>query len=247
MTGLRTVFAASTRHVAGERRSANSDMGADVTIWTRRGAAIGVSQKLLLIIDGVVERRLRRDGKLPGHRVKSELLQYEKKESASMTIVNRFNIGLVAAGAGLCGVAIALSANAAAVPFLTGGGYACVDTSAGAVGAAPAAGAPAAAGAAGAAGAPLCTASAPVADMAGIPLALPGPAPVAPAPVPLAAPAPLPLGAPVPVVPVAAPVGAPIVDMAGGMGGMGGKGDPIQPPAPGAPVSGQPILPGPTG
>ena len=42
-----------------------------------------------------------------------------------MTIFDRFNIGVVAAGAGLCGVAIALSPDVAAGP-LTTGGYGCV-------------------------------------------------------------------------------------------------------------------------
>jgi hypothetical protein len=157
-----------------------------------------------------------------------------------MTIFDRFNVRVFAAGAGLCGVAIALSPHVVAAPLPTGG-YECFSASAGEVGAAPAAAA--------------CSpASAPLADMAGVPMALPGPVPVvAPAPlaapVPLGAPvgAPLPLGAPVPVgapLPVGAPVagGAPLTDMSGA---YGGKGDPTGPPADGAPVSGQPILPGP--
>ena len=171
-----------------------------------------------------------------------------------MTMFDRFNIGVVAAAAGMCGVAIALSPGAAAAPLITGG-YECFQTSAGEAGGAspaaadgmPVAGAPAAAGGLPVAGGCI-PASAPLADMAGIPMALPGPVPVA-APVPLAAPAPL--GAPVPVVapaaapvPLAAPVpeGAPLLDMSGG---YGGKGDPIAPPSAGAPVSGQPIPPGP--
>ena len=48
-----------------------------------------------------------------------------------MTIFDRFNITVVAAGAGLCSVALALSPEAAAVPLITGGGYACVQNSAG--------------------------------------------------------------------------------------------------------------------
>ncbi len=111
--------------------------------------------------------------------------------------------------------------------------------------------------AAGAGGAPaLC---APVADMAGVPLAVPGPLPVGAAaigapvpvgvpPVPVGVPpvpvgaavgAPIPVGAPILGAPL--PIGAPILDMAGGKGATTG-------PAPaGAPVAGQPILPGPSG
>jgi len=166
-----------------------------------------------------------------------------------MTIFDRFNITVVAAGAGLCSVALALSPQVAAAPLITGGGYACVHTSSGdAVGAAPAAGgavgaAPAAGGpvgAAPAAGGPVGAApaggacgpaSAPLSDMAGVPMALPGPVPVA-APVPVGAP----VGAPV-------PVGAPLTVMSG----VGGKEQPSGPPPAGAPVSGQPIMPGPAG
>jgi hypothetical protein len=175
------------------------------------------------------------------------------KGSTSMTIFDRFNIRVVAAGAGLCGVAMALSPDVAAAPLPTGG-YACVQTTVGeADGASPVAG--------------VCSpASAPLSDMAGIPLALPGPVPVgAPvaAPVPVGAPvaAPVPVGAPVAApVPVGAPVAAPVpvgapvpvvapvpggaalIDMAGG---YGGKGQPTGPLPDGAPASGQPILPGP--
>jgi hypothetical protein len=167
-----------------------------------------------------------------------------------MTIFDRFNVRVVVAGAGLCGVAMALSPHVVAAPLPTGG-YDCYSASAGEVGAAPAA--------------PACIpASAPLADMAGVPMALPGPVPVV-APAPLAAPVPLgapvgapvplgaPVGAPVPVgaplaagapLPVGAPipVGAPLVDMAGV-----GKEQPSGPPPAGAPVDGQPIVPGPTG
>ena len=153
-----------------------------------------------------------------------------------MTIFGRFNVRVVAAGAGLCGAAMALSPHVAAAPLPTGG-YECFSASAGEVGAAPGA-------------APCSPASAPLADMAGIPMALPGPVPVVPAapPVPV-----VPLAPPVPVVPVAPPVplGAPLAPVAGGApltdmaGAFGGKGDPTNPPAVGAPVSGQPILPGP--
>lgn len=157
-----------------------------------------------------------------------------------MTIFDRFNVRVVAAGAGLCGVAMALSPHVAAAPLITGG-YECLQTQAGE--------------AAGAAG-PCSPASAPLADMAGVPMALPGPVPVVPAapPVPV-----VPLAPPVPVVPVAppvplgAPVAAPLAPVAGGAaltemaGGFTGKGDPISPPPAGAPAPGQPILPGPQG
>src|SRR5262245_18408224 len=104
------------------------------------------------------------------------------KESMSMTIFDRFNITVVAAGAGLCSVALALSPEVAAAPLITGGGYECLGTSAGAAGGAL----PAAAGPSGAspAAAGCSPASAPLSEMAGVPMALPGPVPVA-APVPL--------------------------------------------------------------
>ena len=75
--------------------------------------------------------------------------------------------------AGLCAAAMALSPDAAAAPLITGG-YACIHSSAGD----PAS--PVVAGGSVAAGGPLAAdvcspASAPVADMAGAPLALPGP------------------------------------------------------------------------
>ena len=59
-----------------------------------------------------------------------------------MAIFDRFNIRVVAAVAGLCGVALALSSNVAAAPLMTGGEYACVPGAAGqgAAGAAGAAG-----------------------------------------------------------------------------------------------------------
>jgi hypothetical protein len=169
------------------------------------------------------------------------------KGSTSMWVFDRFNITVVAAGAGLCAVAMAVSPHVAAAPLVTGGeDYACVQSSAGEI----PGGAPAAVGAAGA----CAPASAPVADMAGVPMALPGPVPVV-APVPVAPPVPLappvpiappvPVGAPIPIgAPVAgAPIGAPLTQM-GGAGG--GKGELTGPPPPGAPVSGEPIWPGPT-
>ena len=151
-----------------------------------------------------------------------------------MTILDRFNIGLVGAVAGLCGVALAASPVAAAAPFAMGG-YECVAPAAG--GAAPAAG-----------GAAAC---APVADMAGVPMGLPGPPPpIAPPPVvpPIAPPPIVPPLAPPPIVPPIVPAAAPLAPAVGGMGGVGGyggKGDVILPPAAGAPAPGQPILPGP--
>lgn len=152
-----------------------------------------------------------------------------------MTLSNRVNITAVA-GAGLCGLALSLSPVAAALPFMTGG-YECIQTQAGAAGPAAAA----------------CAPAAPMNEMAGVPMALPGPvpaaAPVPVAPVPIAPVAPVPIAPVVPVVPAAAPVPAapapvvaPLMEMAGT-----GKGDFVGPPAPGAPVPGQPIAPGPQG
>ncbi|MCV7074341.1 hypothetical protein H7I94_00070, partial [Mycobacterium szulgai] len=70
-----------------------------------------------------------------------------------MTIFDRFNFKVIAAGAGLCGAAISLSPVAGATPLITGGGYACMQGMSGE--GAPAAGAPAAGGGgAGAAGGP---------------------------------------------------------------------------------------------
>ncbi len=125
-----------------------------------------------------------------------------------MAIFDRSNIRLVAAGAWLCVIAIALSPEVAAAPA---GGKECFEGKG-----------------------EVCTASAPLAGMAGIPMALPGPVPAAPA---------------VPVVP-AAPVPA-AAPLAGGAGftdvpGLGGKGAPTGPPPAGAPVPGQPIVPGPS-
>ena len=105
----------------------------------------------------------------------------------------------------------------------------------------------------------VCTASAPLAGMAGIPMALPGPVPAAPA---------------VPVVPAAPPIrwfprrpdaggshgspraggaAAPVPAAAPLAGGAGftdvparGEGAPTGPPPAGAPVPGQPLIPGPS-
>jgi hypothetical protein len=146
-----------------------------------------------------------------------------------MAIFDRLNTRVVVAGAGLCGIAMALSPEAAAVPLITGGDYACIQGQAGA--------APAGA---------VCTASAPLADMAGIPMALPGPVPVAPPVAP-----PLPAAPPIPVVPAApvAPAAAPLAAGASlsDMSGLGGKGDPTGPAPDGAPVAGKPLAPGPYG
>src|SRR6476620_3972199 len=148
------------------------------------------------------------------------------KESTSMAIFDRSNIRLVAAGAWLCVLAMALSPEVAAA---AAGGKECFEGKG-----------------------EVCTASAPLAGMAGIPMALPGPVPAAPAVpvVPAAPPIPVvPVAPPVPVVP-AAPVPA-AAPLAGGAGftdvpGLGGKGAPTGPPPAGAPVPGQPIVPGPS-
>jgi len=151
-----------------------------------------------------------------------------------MTILDRFNIGLVGAVAGLCGVAMAAGPVAAATPYKTGG-YDCV--------------APAAGGAAPGAGGAVCAPE--TGAMGGIPMGLPGPPPpIAPPPVvpPIAPPPIVPPLAPPPIVPPIVPAAAPLAPAVGGMGGLGGyggKGDPILPPAAGAPAPGQPILPGP--
>ena len=76
-----------------------------------------------------------------------------------MAIFDRSNIRVVAAVAGLCGIALALSSNVAAAPLMTGGEYTCVQGAAGQGGGAPAAA--------------MCAASAPLAGMAGVPMALP--------------------------------------------------------------------------
>ncbi|MCV7028434.1 hypothetical protein [Mycobacterium sherrisii] len=172
-----------------------------------------------------------------------------------MPIFDRFNIGVVAC-AGLCGAAIALSPDAVAVPYMTGGG-ACMYGQAGEAGGAPAAGGPAAAAA---------PCAAPLTDMAGVPLVVPGPGIV---PVPAGAPLialgppipPVPLGAPLPLgappVPIAAPLplGAPLVALGGVADGVpvaplidmaGAKDAPSGPPPTGGPVDGQPVSPGPS-
>ncbi|HEV7853178.1 MAG TPA: hypothetical protein VGP27_17760 [Mycobacterium sp.] len=150
-----------------------------------------------------------------------------------MVIFDRLNIRVIAVGVGLCGAAVvALSPDAAADPSAAGG---CSQ------------------------GKEVC---APLADMAGVPMALPGPVPAAPA-VPVvpalpAAPAaplgvPAPLAPPVPVIP-AVPAGAPVAAGAPvpaaslfGMSGNGGKGEPTGPAPVGAPVPGQPLPAGPQG
>src|SRR3954469_9302784 len=151
------------------------------------------------------------------------------KESTSMAIFDRSNIRLVAAGAWLCVIAIALSPEAAAAPP---GGNECFEGKG-----------------------EVCTASAPLAGMAGIPMALPGPVPAAPAVpvIPAAPPIPVvPMAPPVPVVPAAPaplPAAAPLAGGAGftDVAVLGGKGAPTTgPPPAGAPVPGQPIIPGPS-
>lgn len=157
-----------------------------------------------------------------------------------MAIFDRSTIRVIAAGAGLCGVAIALSPGAAATPFVTGG-YQCVQEKASGT-AAP--------------GGAAC--AAPLTDMAGVPLAAPGPVPAAVPPVPPAAvppvppvgvppvppigAPPVPIGAPVAAAPAPVAAGAPLIDMAAG---YGGKGQPTGPAPDGAPKPGQPLAPGP--
>jgi len=145
-----------------------------------------------------------------------------------MAIFDRFTMKTFAAGVASCGIAVALSSHAAAVPMMTE--FECAP------------GAPAA---------KECVAgAAALAPLAGVPMALPGPVPVPAAPVvPVIPAAPVPVipAAPVPVVPAAAPAapvpaGAPI-GLAGGA--FGGKGDPTVPAPPGAPVPGQPLPAGP--
>jgi hypothetical protein len=136
-----------------------------------------------------------------------------------MAVFDRLNIRVLAAGAGLCGVALVLSPHVAAAPP-TGP---CVPAKEADVCSPP---------------------SAPVTDMAGIPMALPGPVPAAPV-VPVVPAAP-PLAPPVvPVAPVAL-AGAPVPGAPPPIPPIPptGKGDPVRPPAPGAPAPGQPILPG---
>ena len=154
-----------------------------------------------------------------------------------MAIFDRFDLKVIAVG-GLCGFAIAFSPGIAAA-----GGYECLQTSAGETGPAAAAGAPA---------------CAPVTEMAGVPMALPGP-PLAPpiVPPPLVPPiVPPPLVPPVvppplvpPIVPIGAPIaaGAPLAPITTMGGAAGGKGVPTGPAPAGAPVAGQPIAPGPSG
>ncbi|OBK20559.1 hypothetical protein A5634_12570 [Mycobacterium asiaticum] len=145
----------------------------------------------------------------------------------AVRMIDRFCVA-VAAGAGLCGAALALSPGAVATPFATGGA-ACMEQQAG-FGAAP---------------------------LGAAPVVLPGPIPVAPVvpvvpPVPLVPPAPAvvpPVPPAVPVVPIAgagagagvadgAPPAAPIT-----MNSGTGKGAPVAPPPTKAadPV----VLPGP--
>ncbi|MEE6135659.1 hypothetical protein SKC41_04850 [Mycobacterium sp. 050128] len=175
-----------------------------------------------------------------------------------MTIFDRFNIGVIAS-AGLCGAAIALSPDAAAVPYMTGGG-ACMYGQSGEAGA-PAAGPVGAGGAAGAA----APCAAPLTDMAGVPMVVPGPGIV---PVPAGAPL-IALGPPIPPVPVVPPLpfappvpigaplplGAPLVALGGVADGLpvaplidmsGVKDAPTGPAPTGGPVAGQPVSPGPS-
>lgn len=166
-----------------------------------------------------------------------------------MAILDRISIRVLTVGAGVFGSALALSPGVALA-----GGAECLQTSAG--------------------GAPAATACAPIAEMAGVPMALPGPvAPLVPLALPPVAPAlpPVPLALPpAPPVPLVPPVSAlaqplppvsalasplvppvPLADPAAAglplttLSDVAGKGDPTGLPASGAPVPGQPILPGP--
>jgi hypothetical protein len=181
-----------------------------------------------------------------------KISEREYKELTLMAIFDRFNIKVVAS-AGLFGAAIAMSPDAAAMPLKTGG--ACIQGQAGEVAPLPAAGG--AAGAAGA-GAPAaggaCAGVAPMTDMAGVPMAFPGPVPVVPLAPPIPLVPPVPVVPPIPAgVPVGAPlpIGAPLVAMGGEAPGaplvdMAGVKDAPMGPAPtGGPVAGQPIQPGP--
>jgi hypothetical protein len=148
-----------------------------------------------------------------------------------MASFDRNKIGRVAAGAGLCVIAILVSPQVAAAPpneCVQGKGEVCAPV-------------------------------APLTDMAGIPMALPGPVPAAPvipaAPVVPAAPV-IPAAPVLPAAPVipAAPVvpAAPLVPAAGPLAPVAplipyaGKGDPVSPPPAGAPIPGQPVKPGPS-
>ena len=135
------------------------------------------------------------------------------------TILDRITITGIAS-AGLCAVAVALTPPAAAVPFVAGGGYACVENSAGA---AVPAGAPCVAA--------VNQAAAPIAPPAGplVPVVPVAPPPIIPpvAPVPPIVP-PVPVAPVIPAAPIAAPAaGAPLL----GMSGAAGKGDPVSAPA----------------
>ncbi len=166
-----------------------------------------------------------------------------------IAIFDRISIRMLIVGAGVFGGALALSPGVALA-----GGSECLLTSAG--------------------GAPAATACAPISEMAGVPMALPGPVaplvPLALPPVPPVIP-PVPLALPpAPPVPLLPPVSAlaqplppvsalaspllppvPLADPAAGglpltaMSGVAGKGDSTGLPTSGAPAPGQPILPGP--
>ena len=103
-----------------------------------------------------------------------------------MAVFDRLSIRVAAVGAGLCSIALALSPGVAQA-----GGYECLETSAGEV--------PAAAGA---------VACAPLSEMSGVPMALPGPLPPPVAPPPVIPPVVPPL-APPPIPPVVPPLAPP--------------------------------------
>ena len=170
-----------------------------------------------------------------------------------MAIFDRFNIKIVVS-AGLCGAAIALCPDAAAAPLITGGG-ACLRGQSGEIGAPVLAGGalagggaplPLAGGPVPAAGGPVpaaappqvCTTGAPLTDMAGVPVVVPGPLAEIPEGIPLIA-----LGPPVAAPPVPVPLGGPPVPVP-----LGGPPVPVPLGVPPVPVPlGVPPIPVPLG
>ena len=156
--------------------SASAEHHHTVTIWKRRGAAWCVFHTGPLRIESVVSTRLQNS-----YALWSRGYVTRNKGVDVMTPCDRLKIKAVA-GAGLCGAALALSPDAAAVPLITGG-YACVQGIAGETAPTAAAGGPVVA--------EICSPPAPAgAALSGAG----GAAPVAPGPVA----APAPVGAPAP-------------------------------------------------
>ena len=167
------------------------------------------------------------------------------------------------ASAGLCLGALALSPHAVATPLMTGGGYRCVETPAGATASPAAVGAPCAAAAVQSsgsivpAGVPPVPLVPPVVPPPLVPPLVPPvvPPPLVPPLVPPVVPPPLvpplvppvvppPLVPPVPIAAGAPLVGAPLVEMSGG---ARGKGDVINPSVANGPAAGVAAQPGPQG